>query len=542
MSIVPTDHVIQPGQPFEVEFDLPLGAGVGLWTPDSRGHRTLPPDWAQRTTTSLVQSAPVVVLHDAAGTALWGIACSEIVGQVTVRGGVSEEHKSVRLWFSVAASPSQRTLTIGRIDRPAALASTIAELADWLDRTQQVSPMPRPAAATEPVFSTWYTYTQDVNHDNVLAEGRLAAELGCGTMFIDDGWQVGGHGRGYAMCGQWTPDTDKFPDLRTTVDDLRALGLDTVIWVAPLLLGMDSPLVETMGRFAPEGNERDRMWTLDPRHREVRDFVADTCARIVADFGVAGLKIDFLNNAMAYAGTPSTGDVDDVGEAMRQMLAQVRWRLAEVGLPAPIMEFRQPYVSPAITAFGNCIRVGDCPADAVVNRQGSLDLRLFLSSATADTGAVVHADPLMWARDGGAVAVAQQFQSTFFSVPQVSMPLASLDEEQRASVAHHLALWRAWRDVALFGGLRVEGSELGYTQAVASLGGRAVAAVFRPELLDLTGVDAQSLLVLNASPRAGVHLVGSDDWRVESVTTASGAEADPSAPVPAYGAVVFTRR
>ncbi|MGJ6979507.1 glycoside hydrolase family 36 protein [Aestuariimicrobium soli] len=534
-------HTLEPGQPFEFEVELPLGAGVGFWTPDSRGHRTLPPDWAHRTTTSLVQSAPVVVLHDAAGTALWGIACSEVVGQVQVRGGVSEEHKSVRLWFSVAPSQQARSLTIGRVDAPAPLADTVAELAAWLGQANQVASMARPATATEPVFSTWYTYTQDVNHDNVLAEGRLAAELGCGSLFIDDGWQVGGHGRGYAMCGEWTPDTAKFPDLRATVDDLRALGLETVIWVAPLLLGMDSPLVETMGRFAPEANERNRMWILDPRHPQVRQFVADTCARIVTDFGVAGLKIDFLNDAMVYADTPSTGDIDDVGEAMRQMLAQVRQGLTDASLPDPVIEFRQPYVSPAITAFGNCIRVGDCPADAVVNRQGSLDLRLFLAPADERQGAVVHADPLMWARDGGAVAVAQQFQSTFFSVPQVSMPLASLDTVQRSAVAHHLELWRAWRDVALFGRPQVQGSELGYTQASATLDRRSVVAVWRPELVDLGTLAADEVLVLNGSPRDGVQLVGGEQWRVTAVTDASGAARPVADPIPAYGSAVLAR-
>ena len=30
-------------------------------------------------------------------------------------------------------------------------------------------------------------------------------------------------------------------------------------------------------------------------------------------------------------------------------------------------------MSPAITAYGNCLRVGDCPADAWMNRAASID-------------------------------------------------------------------------------------------------------------------------------------------------------------------------
>jgi alpha-galactosidase len=540
VSLTITDHAVAADHPFELELELPLGAGVGLWTPDARGHRTLPPDWANRTTTSLVQSAPVVVLHDAAGVALWGLACSEVVGEIRISGGVSEEHKSVRLALHAAPEDHDRVLRVAITDAPTPLADAVGELSTWLGEVNQITALPLPRAATEPVFSTWYTYTQDVNHDNVFAEGRMAAELGCRSLFVDDGWQVGGHGRGYGRCGEWIPDTDKFPDLRATVEELRRLEVDTVLWVAPLLLGMDSPVVEQLGRFALRGDERNRMWILDPRQAPVREFVAATCARIATDYGVAGLKIDFLNNAMVYAGdvveNPGEGFIADVGEAMRVMLGQVRSRLADGGLAEPIIEFRQPYVSPAITAYGNCIRVGDCPADAVVNRQGSLDLRLFVRDVA------VHADPLMWARDGGASAVAQQFQSTFFSVPQVSMPLATLDDEQRAALAHQLRLWRDWREVSLFGRLSVQGSELGYTQARAVRDRRAVVAVWRPELVDLTDLDVDEVLVLNGSAVDGVLLRDADDWEPTDCWAPDGARTESGEPTPSFGAVVLRPR
>jgi len=207
-----------------------------------------------------------------------------------------------------------------------------------------IDPLPLPAGASRPVYSTWYTYTQDVNEANVTQEARIAAELGCGSVFIDDGWQVGGHGRGYGGTGDWVADTEKFPDLRATLASVSDLGVDTVLWVAPLLLGHHSRAYEQYRQFAPDGMAQLNCQVLDPRHREVRQFVVDTCRRIVADYGAAGLKIDFLNNAMTYQGTPSTGDVDDVGEAMRLMLAELRQGLSEQGLPEAIIEFRQPYV------------------------------------------------------------------------------------------------------------------------------------------------------------------------------------------------------
>lgn len=536
---------VPAGSHYDVHLEAPLGLGVGLWCPDLRNQRTLPPDWAGSQVTSLVGGAPLIALYDADATALWGVACSQLVEELQIEGGVSEEHKQVLLHLRSRELSRPTTITLAVATEPAPLAARVGDLADWMAASNAISPLPLPDQASEPVWSTWYTYTQDVNHDKVIAEGRLAARLGCGTVFIDDGWQVGGHGRGYGGTGDWVPDQDKFGDLRATVNELTQLGLGTVLWIAPLLLGHQSAAYAELSRFAPDGMPRLNCQVLDPRHAEVREFAVQTCRRVVTENGAAGLKIDFLNNAMTYQGTESTGDIADVGEAMRVMLADLRAGLAEDGLQDAIIEFRQPYVSPAITAYGNCLRVGDCPADAWQNRTSSIDLRMFVR------GAVVHADPLMWAPEAGAEAVAQQFLATFFSVPQVSMPLAQLSAEQSAAVAHHLSLWSQWKQVALHGSMAVSGVELGYPQASATHDRRAVVGLSRPELVDLDALDADEVLLLNDGPAQAV-LVRAAGWTIARRSAPDGSTVDDqSTPVldaglaevavPAFGTLLLTR-
>ena len=140
-------------------------------------------------------------------------------------------------------------------------------------------------------------------------------------MFVDDGWQRLAVGRGYAGCGDWVPDTAKFPDLAAFSADVHDQGAGVVLWIAPLLLGRDAEVFATLGRFAPHAAERLHCHILDPRHREVREHLAATCTRLVVDYDLDGLKIDFLDTAMVYRGTPSSGDIDDVGEAMQALLA-----------------------------------------------------------------------------------------------------------------------------------------------------------------------------------------------------------------------------
>ena len=47
-----------------------------------------------------------------------------------------------------------------------------------------------------------------------------------------------------------------------------------------------------------------------------------TCLRLVRDYDVDLLKIDFLDQAMAYRDDPGAGDLADIGQAMAAMLAQ----------------------------------------------------------------------------------------------------------------------------------------------------------------------------------------------------------------------------
>lgn len=528
---------------FSVEVETGLGAAAGLWHPDARGRRTLPADWAGSYPSSLVQSAPALVLYDADSNAVFSLAVGDVVAEVGIVGGVSEEHKTLRLRVEQRAAGERRDVTMAVGQQPASLADAVRALGAWLTGLIDDARTTVPTAAAEPVYSTWYTYTQDVDEAKVAAEAALAATAECRSVFIDDGWQQHAHGRGYAGCGDWVADEDKFPDLRGLTTRLRRDGQRVVLWVAPLLLGPKSAAHATMAPYAPHEQARLSCRVLDPRFAEVRAFVVATCLRLVEDYGVDGLKIDFLNDAMVYAGTPSSGDVDDVGQAMRRLLAELTAGLRATGHGDALIEFRQPYVSPAIAAYANCLRAADCPADSVVNRQSTVDLRLFVR------GAAVHADPLMWGPGGGAAAVAQQMLNAFFAVPQVSMRLGGLDGVQLAALRHHLDLWTRWKDVALFAPLQVAGAELGYTSVGAVAGGRAVMAAYEPVVLDVP--DANEVLVLNATADARMVVRATTSFTVAETHGPAGEKADGSGTsvpsglhelaVPAWGTALLRR-
>ncbi|MFD6178581.1 MULTISPECIES: glycoside hydrolase family 36 protein [unclassified Isoptericola] len=486
--------VVDGGQ---VILQSPLGDACGYWYPGLGGDRGLPADWEGSDRFSAIRSAPLGALYDADGRSQLAFGCSWTTGEGELQFGVSEEEKNFVVRLPVDGRVTARTdeleLVLLRDSRPVAVA-----VRTIVDALYAGTPVRQPArAAVEPVYSTWYAYSQRISAETVGRDLPVAADLGFGSVFLDDGWQRFGDGRWYTGCGDWMPDTEKFPDLTAFVESAHGHGLDVVLWLAPLLVGEQSDAYARLQRFATSYSAGLRAWVLDPRHREVREHVAITCGRLVADYGLDGLKIDFLNNAMAYAGTPSTGDLDDVGFAMVDLLQRVA-ETVDASRPGALVEFRQPYVSPVVGAYADVVRATDCPADADQNRMSVVDLRVL------GGGQVVHADPIMWAPEASAESVSRQLFAGFFGVPQVSMPLGELSEEHRRTVARELSLWRALRGTLLGGDLEVGPPNRGYPVVQARRGDQLVVVAYEAAVADLNLEGVRELVVVNATPTPGV--------------------------------------
>ncbi|WP_051740261.1 glycoside hydrolase family 36 protein [Kitasatospora sp. MBT66] len=480
-----------------VRLDVPLGDAAGYWHPNAGWERTLPADWSPWRPVSLVDSAPVGCLYDTAGRTMLAFAADRTVRQTAVRFGVSEEHKRFGVWlrFPLAAGETVRL----RLAAPgASLAAALRDLREWFAALPGGTPMPTPDFGRTPVYSTWYAFAQDVTAAGVEREAALAAELGCGQLFLDDGWQLHGDGRGYAGCGDWTADPVKFPDLRAHVETVRAAGLRYTAWIAPLLLGERAEAHRTWARFAPHYVHRLDCRILDPRHAEVREHVVRVCRDAVADYGLDGLKIDFLDEAVAYGAAPAPEDagpgfVADVGEAMALLLGLLREELRELRGDEFVIELRQRYTGPAMTAYGNLLRAIDCPADAVANRVRTLDIAMLAP------GGAVHSDMLMWDPQGAPEVLARQVHGALHSVPQISARLTELPAPHREALAFWLAAWRRLAP-ALTGGHYEPGrpDEL-YPQVTARHGEQWVVTAYDERPVTLPTGPWQALTLVNAS-------------------------------------------
>ncbi|WP_405021169.1 alpha-galactosidase [Kitasatospora sp. NBC_00070] len=443
----------------EIRLSVPLGDAAGFWHPECHWERTIVADWGGRATASLVDGTIAGCLYGAAGqTRLTFVTLDHLPGG-RMLFGVSEEHKTYVVHLHVDPGARPYRLLLART--APTVATAMRRLRERIRRDVTLPPLP--PGGDGPAYSTWYAFSQHVAAAPVEAEAALAAELGCGVLLLDDGWQEHGSGRGYAGVGDWLPDTAKFPDLRAHVAAVQALGLKYLLWVAPLLLGPRSAAFGTLAGSAPLAAPAPGAHVLDPRLPAVRDHVVRTGVRLVTDYGLDGLKFDFLNDVMVYAGTPPTpgADTADVGAAMGLLLDELRTALEAVR-PGVLIELRQPYAGPAMAPYGNLFRADDCPADAVDNRVRTIDISLL------GVGGAVHSDMLMWDPLSTPQIAARQLIAVLHAVPQLSARLADLSAEHRRMLTFWLGQWRRLQPT-LTGGALEPGRPDGLYQLITAV-------------------------------------------------------------------------
>lgn len=488
-----------------ITIEVPLGDGVGFWNADSRFHRTVLLDWAGKQTTSLVFSVPAGCMYDSSGASLLSFALDEVVGEVEMRYGVWEWGDSYVVHLRLRGVDAGRSVSLALGEQGVTYLAALARIESWLGDGIDEELWAAPDFAREPLNCTWYSDGRRTDAERVARDARAGRELGIPVVLIDDGWQRNCEGLSYAGCGDWEPDETKFPDFAEFVRVLRDEGSRLILWVAPLLIGPECSRFSELLHLAPSLKESLGAHIVDPRIKEARAYLVDLCIALVQQYSLDGLKIDFLDDAMIYDGTPSTGDTDDVGVAMRAWLSSLRRGLTEAGLSHVLIEFRQPYVSPALAPYGNVIRAIDCPGDAISNRTSIIDSRLM------SFGRVVHSDPIMWDPTADESVVARQILNAFFSVPQISMRLSELVEAHQRVVTFLLGEWQRVRSTVLDGELNT-GLPVDHYPWVEARGasGARVLAVHQPIVVSLAVEEAGTLL-LNATPEAEVAVRPAND-------------------------------
>jgi len=472
-----------PGK-WAVSCNFPLKDVVGRWA--TAGSKKIPPDWGGWFNSSLYSQAPVLAYFSDSNENRGVIACSEALRRVNFRMGVHEPSATSCYWaelFSEPEAPLGSYKVSFRLDfRPIFYADAIRGAFAWFGTMPAYRPAAVPAAAFDPLYSFWYSYHQGVNTANVEKECAAAVPYGMKTAIIDDGWQTDDNSGRYAYCGDWEVSTNRFADFAGHIKKVQEMGMKYMIWYSVPYVGFKSKnFAKFKGKYLYEDHGMLAA-VLDPRFPEVREFLIGKYEQAVRDWGVDGLKLDFIDSFGFRGADPAVKedyagrDIKSLPEAIDRLMTDVNKRLAAIK-PGVLIEFRQSYIGPAILKYGNMLRAADCPMDVLSNRIRTLDLRLSCGPAA------VHSDMLMWNMDESPEAASKQFWNILFSVPQISVRLEEISAAHRAKLREMLDFWLAHRETIMKGELRPMRPDLNYPIVYAYGKDEQVVAVYDPAMV-----------------------------------------------------------
>lgn len=497
----------QVPQPFKVLFDLPDIDCYSVFSPmifREKHHKG--PNWGKRVTTSrLASGMPVHQLLSADGKNRYTFAIDDAKTPTSIGTGTHEETArvfvAIEFFSQPTASIKSYKATVRFDDRDIPYYDSIYDTTAWWENECGYTPAYVPEHARLPMNSLWYSFHQKLDPDEIVKQCELSKPLGMDTVIVDDGWQCADNNRGYAYCGDWEVCTEKIPDMKNLVDRVHETGMKFMLWYSVPWMGKFSKNYERFSTMLLDGNYTDRWAALDPRYKEVRDFIVGIYKNAVLDWGLDGLKLDFIDS-FKLAGKSleydERRDISSLEEAVDTLMKEVADTLTAIN-PDILIEFRQTYVGPTIRKYGNMMRVFDCPADAIRNRTESVSLR-YTCGKTA-----VHSDMLMWNYDDTVEAAAMQFVGALYTVPQVSVLIDKLSDEHYKMVKYYLSFWREHREILIDGKLTANNPESMYSSITSALDSKAVVTLYADRVIDTV---YDYLVAVNATPKDTIFVKG----------------------------------
>ena len=428
-----------------------------------RADRRFQAEWNPAIVSSrLSGGCPSTSLIDYEENNLYTISVSDVINPIQIKVGVVEEDATIKVdivFFATEKKQLKEYEAIIRIDsRKISYEQALYDAESFLFSANQLIPCYVPDDAKKPVYSTWYSYHVNFNADNLLLECVEAKKLGIETIIVDDGWQMSDNNKGYSYCGDWEINNTKIPNIKEFVDNVHKIGMKVMFWFSIPFLGKNAKCFREFKNMLLDDQTQDYC-VLDPRYSKVRNYLIEKYVQAIRDWGVDGLKLDFIDSfkTTEYSSEKNADmDYEDLYQALNAMMCEIRKKLQEIN-PNVMLEFRQTYIGPMMQTYGNMFRVGDCPCDTLSNRMYAIDMRLNMHSVA------IHSDMLMWNYNDSVESAAKQLLSVFFTVPQISVRLAEIPKQHKQMLKHYLSIWSNNKDVLLDGEFTATGVDGTYS-------------------------------------------------------------------------------
>ncbi len=209
---------------------------AGYWTPTTTLDKAT--YWANFTSRA-ARYAPVVSLFNNSDINRITYACSDGLRSIDLDLFLKEEdvnfHSSMTFFSERSPAITEYEAKIRFDTRPILFSRSLRSVADWWAEQDNYTPAPVPDSAKRPMYSTWYSFHQNITADEVVEQCRLAKEIGFDAVIVDDGWQTLDSQRGYAFTGDWEP--VRIGDMKSFVDRVHELDMNFLLWYSLIVDG-----------------------------------------------------------------------------------------------------------------------------------------------------------------------------------------------------------------------------------------------------------------------------------------------------------------
>lgn len=387
------------------------------------------------------------------------------------------------------------------------------------------------AAAFDPFWCSWVDWaSDDINEEMVVENVRIGVDVGIRNFIIDDGWFGPGLDTGYSTplnIGDWTPDPAKFPDMPRLVRRIGELGGRAIIWCAPHAVGPAARCrPERLSLLqADESGEpvigETQFASLCFRSPAAREVMVEICRGLAVDYGFGGAKYDLFNWIPDVRCRSPFHEHDTVSmiDGLQRMLRDADVAVRRVQ-PDYVVELKQNYGTPLLSAYGSCMRAGDAPFDPRTNFLRTMHVQAYTPNALNDYQTFAPGDGPREA----AVAVITMLAA---GIPAYGSDLARQPPETRDVLRWHHRLYTEKRaaftghrrpDDAALTSVRASGPE---HDVVMLTGSASSVAITRPSTI-LNGGRNDVLLLTGVPDDATLCIRDIDGQRLHEMAAKAG--------------------
>ncbi len=475
----------------------------GTWSGNTNLDKRFRTDWElPQIHSSIYHDIPIICLFGYEDENIMIAACADAVNEQKLECGFREEdnHFYFAVHFFIDSIITEDYSTFIYIsDKQVPFATAVMDARHWIVETAELALAPIPSLAKKPVYSTWYSFHQDLDEQTLIAECKEAKSFGYDVVIIDDGWQTHDDNRGYDFTGDWEP--ERFPVFPELIKKLQDEGMAVMVWFSVPFCGKKSKAyVEFAGKFLTENHP----WApvFDPRFPDVREYLVNKYIRAIKEWNLEGLKLDFIDDFKVYPETEmdelNGRDTLSVANGVNRLIQEVKESLHAIN-PEVLIEFRQKYISPPLATLGNMFRAFDCPSDPLMNRVRTTDVKLICGDAA------VHSDMLTWSKNEPVHISALQFTSILFSVPQLSVLLKDRSAEEKQMIKFYTSYWIRNAHVLLSQDFIAKGPLSNYTSLEAVADDKRIYGIYEDVGLDVK-LDTSEIHIINGKLTERIYM------------------------------------